>query len=32
MEKGQIVAASPKIFSQILQLIQPHVTAKMRSG
>jgi myo-inositol-1(or 4)-monophosphatase len=32
MEKGQIVAASPKIFSQILQLIQPHVTARMKSG
>ena len=32
MEKGQIVAASPKIFSQLLQLIQPHVTAKMKSG
>jgi myo-inositol-1(or 4)-monophosphatase len=32
MGKGQIVAASPKIFSQLLQVIQPHVTAKMRTG
>ena len=31
MERGQIVAASPKIFSQLLQAIQPHLTAKMKS-
>jgi hypothetical protein len=31
MERGQIVAASPKIFSQLLQTIQPHLTAKMKS-
>ena len=30
MEHGQIVAASPKIFSQLLQTIQPHLTAKMK--
>ncbi len=26
MERGQIVAANPKIFSQIVQLLQPHLT------
>jgi myo-inositol-1(or 4)-monophosphatase len=30
LERGQIVAGSPKIFSQLLQVIQPHVTAKMK--
>jgi hypothetical protein len=30
MDSGQIVAASPKIFTQLLQTIQPHVTAKMK--
>jgi myo-inositol-1(or 4)-monophosphatase len=32
LERGQIVAGSPKIFSQLLQVIQPHVTAKMKAG
>ena len=31
MERGQIVAGSPKIFSQILVVLQPHLTAKMKS-
>ncbi len=31
MERGQIVAASPKIFTQLLQVIQPHLTAKLKS-
>ncbi len=31
MERGQIVAGSPKIFSQILHVLQPHLTAKMKS-
>jgi myo-inositol-1(or 4)-monophosphatase len=31
MERGQIIAASPKIFSQLLQLIAPHLTAEMKS-
>ncbi len=30
MQSGQIVAASPKIFSQLLQTIEPHLTEKMR--
>jgi myo-inositol-1(or 4)-monophosphatase len=30
MERGQIIAGSPKIFSQLLQLIQPHLTAEMK--
>lgn len=32
MESGQIVAASPKIFSQLLQAIQPHLTPAMTSA
>ena len=32
MERGQIVAASPKIFTQLLQTIQPHLTAKMKGS
>jgi len=31
MERGQIVAGSPKIFSQILHVLQPHLSAKMKS-
>jgi myo-inositol-1(or 4)-monophosphatase len=31
MERGQIVAGSPKIFSQILHVLRPHLTAKMKS-
>ena len=31
LERGQIVAGSPKIFSQLLQVIQPHVTATMKA-
>ena len=31
MEKGQVVAASPKVFSQLLQAIQPHITGRMRA-
>ena len=31
MENGQIVAASPKIFNQPLQVSQAQVTAKMRA-
>jgi len=30
MERGQIVAGNPKIFSQILHVLQPHLTAKMK--
>ncbi|MBC8006623.1 MAG: inositol monophosphatase, partial [Prolixibacteraceae bacterium] len=30
MERGQIVAASPKIFTELLQTLQPHLTAKMK--
>jgi myo-inositol-1(or 4)-monophosphatase len=32
MESGQIVAASPKIFSQLLQAFQPHLTPAMTSA
>jgi len=31
MESGNIVAASPKIFSQMLQVIEPHLTAALRT-
>ncbi|HEV8645622.1 MAG TPA: inositol monophosphatase family protein [Burkholderiales bacterium] len=31
MERGQIVAGNPKIFSQILHLLQPHLTSKMKA-
>jgi myo-inositol-1(or 4)-monophosphatase len=31
MERGQIVAASPKIFTQLLQTLQPHMTAKLKA-
>jgi len=31
MERGQIVAGNPKIFSQILHVLHPHVTAKMKN-
>ena len=31
MERGQIVAGNPKIFSQILRVLQPHLTAKMKA-
>ncbi len=31
MERGQIVAGNPKIFSQILHVLHPHLTAKMKS-
>ncbi len=31
MERGQIVAGNPKIFSQILRVLQPHMTAKMKA-
>jgi myo-inositol-1(or 4)-monophosphatase len=31
MESGQIVTASPKIFPQLLQVVQAHTTAKMRA-
>jgi myo-inositol-1(or 4)-monophosphatase len=31
MERGQIVAGSPKIFSQMLHVLKPHLTAKMKS-
>jgi myo-inositol-1(or 4)-monophosphatase len=30
MERGQIVAGNPKIFSQILHVLQPYLTAKMK--
>jgi len=32
MESGCIMAGNPKIFAQLLQVIQPHLTARMRSG
>ena len=32
MESGCIMAGNPKIFAQLLQAIQPHLTAKMRNG
>jgi myo-inositol-1(or 4)-monophosphatase len=31
MESGNIVAASPKIFAQMLQVIEPHLTAALRA-
>jgi myo-inositol-1(or 4)-monophosphatase len=31
MQRGQIVAGNPKIFSQILHVLQPHLTSKMRA-
>ena len=31
MERGHIVAASPKIFTELLQTITPHLTAKMKA-
>jgi len=31
MERGQIVAGNPKIFSQILHVLQPHLTTKMKT-
>ncbi|MEO8004438.1 MAG: inositol monophosphatase family protein [Betaproteobacteria bacterium] len=31
MERGQIIAASPKIFTQLLQTLQPHMTAKLKA-
>ena len=31
MERGQIVAGNPKIFGQILRVLQPHMTAKMKA-
>jgi hypothetical protein len=31
MERGQIVAGNPKIFSQILHVLQPHLSSKMKS-
>jgi len=30
MQRGQIVAANPRLFSQILQVIQPHMTPALR--
>jgi myo-inositol-1(or 4)-monophosphatase len=30
MQRGQIVAANPRLFSQILQIIQPHMTPALR--
>jgi myo-inositol-1(or 4)-monophosphatase len=30
MERGHIVAGSPKIFAQLLQVIQSHTTTKMK--
>jgi myo-inositol-1(or 4)-monophosphatase len=32
MERGQIVAGNPKIFSQLLQVIQPHITAQLKTS
>lgn len=32
MEHGRIVAGNPKIFSQLLQLIQPHLTPAMKAS
>ncbi len=32
MQSGNIVAGSPKIFAQLLQALEPHLTAKLRSG
>ncbi len=31
LERGQIVAGNPKIFAQLLQVIQPHLTDKLMS-
>ena len=31
MERGQIVAGNPKNFSQMLHVLQPHLTAKMKA-
>ena len=32
LESGNIVAGSPKIFTQLLQAIQPHLTGKLRAA
>jgi myo-inositol-1(or 4)-monophosphatase len=31
LERGQIVAGNPKIFAQLLQTLQPHLTDKLRA-
>jgi myo-inositol-1(or 4)-monophosphatase len=31
LERGQIVAGNPKIFAQLLQTIQPHLTDKLKT-
>jgi myo-inositol-1(or 4)-monophosphatase len=31
LERGQIVAGNPKIFAQLLQVIHPHLTDKLRT-
>jgi myo-inositol-1(or 4)-monophosphatase len=31
MKTGNIVGGNPKIFSQLLQLIAPHLTAKLKA-
>jgi len=32
LDSGNLVAGSPKIFAQLLQVIRPHLTAKLRSA
>jgi myo-inositol-1(or 4)-monophosphatase len=31
MQTGNIIGGNPKIFSQLLQLITPHLTAKLKA-
>jgi hypothetical protein len=31
MQSGNLVAGSPKIFGQLLQTLQPHLTPRLRS-
>jgi myo-inositol-1(or 4)-monophosphatase len=31
MKTGNIIGGNPKIFSQLLQLIAPHLTAKLKA-
>jgi hypothetical protein len=32
MQSGNLVAGSPKIFAQLLQALQPHLTARLRGA
>jgi myo-inositol-1(or 4)-monophosphatase len=32
LQSGNVVAGNPKIFAQLLQVIQPHLTSALRKG